>query len=144
MSKQGISFLLASYFHLKKPSVGKHPRLEGLSGLSAGLRTKSSPVQFPVRAHAWVVGQVSSRECARATNWCFSNTLMFLSLSPSLLLSLKINTYIKSLKKIKLKKKNTVASPSLCKRRDYLASLEEGAEQGFFFMSGSSFTSRSS
>ena len=31
-----------------------------LSGLSAGLRIKGSPVQFPVRAYAWVVGQVRS------------------------------------------------------------------------------------
>ena len=28
--------------------------------LSAGLRIKGSPVQFPVRAHAWVEGQVPS------------------------------------------------------------------------------------
>ena len=32
-----------------------------LSGLSAGLRTERSRVQFPVRAHAWVVGQVPSQ-----------------------------------------------------------------------------------
>ena len=31
-----------------------------LSGLSPGLRTKGSPVQFLARAHAWVVGQVRS------------------------------------------------------------------------------------
>ena len=31
-----------------------------LSGLSACLRTKGSPVQFPDRAHAWVAGQVPS------------------------------------------------------------------------------------
>ena len=31
-----------------------------LSGLSAGLQTKGSWVRFPVRAHAWVVGQVPS------------------------------------------------------------------------------------
>ena len=29
-----------------------------LSGLSACLRTKGSPVQFPDRAHAWVSGQI--------------------------------------------------------------------------------------
>ena len=34
------------------------PCLAWLSGLSADLRTKRSLVQFPVRAHAWVVGQV--------------------------------------------------------------------------------------
>ena len=36
----------------------KTPRLVWLSGLSAGLQTKGSPVRFLVRAHAWVVGQV--------------------------------------------------------------------------------------
>ena len=34
------------------------PWLVWLSGLSAGLRSKGSRVRFPVRAHAWVVGQV--------------------------------------------------------------------------------------
>ena len=34
------------------------PWLVWLSGLSAGLRTKGLLVQFPVRAHAWVAGQV--------------------------------------------------------------------------------------
>ena len=32
-----------------------------LSGLSAGLRTKGSLVQFPVRERVWVAGQVPSR-----------------------------------------------------------------------------------
>ena len=31
-----------------------------LSGLSANLQTKGSPVQSPVRAQAWVAGQVPS------------------------------------------------------------------------------------
>ena len=31
-----------------------------LGGLSATLRTEKSLVQFPVRAHAWVVGHVPS------------------------------------------------------------------------------------
>ena len=35
--------------------------LAWLSGLSADLRNKGPPVRFPVRAHAWVVGQVPSR-----------------------------------------------------------------------------------
>ena len=50
-----------------------------LSGLSAGLQTKGLPVRFPVRAHAWVVGQVPSRGHMRG-----NHTLMFLSLSFSL------------------------------------------------------------
>ena len=41
------------------------PWLVWLRVLSAGLRTKGSPVQFPVRAHAWVVGQVPSIGCVR-------------------------------------------------------------------------------
>ena len=45
------------------------------SGLSAGLLTKEAPVQFPVRAHDWVVGQVPSRGHERG-----NHTLMFLSL----------------------------------------------------------------
>ena len=57
-----------------------------LNGLRTGLQTKGSPVQFPVRAHAWVAGQVPSREHARN-----SHTLIFPSLSPCFLLSPKIN-----------------------------------------------------
>ena len=55
-----------------------------LSRLSASLRTKGSLVQFPVRAHACVVGQVrppvgAAREAT--THWCFSLFLLpFLSL----------------------------------------------------------------
>ena len=37
---------------------GLGPWLMWLSGLSAGLGTKRSLVQFPVRAHAWITGQV--------------------------------------------------------------------------------------
>ena len=50
------------------------PWLVWLSGLSASLRTKGLPVQFPVRAHAWVAGQVPSRGHVRG-----NHTLMFLS-----------------------------------------------------------------
>ena len=55
------------------------PWLVGLSGLSAGLQTKGLLVRSPVRAHAWVAGQVPSRGCSRG-----NHTLMFLSLSFSL------------------------------------------------------------
>ena len=44
-------------------------------------------VGFPVRAHAWVTGQVPRGDVWEATN----GTLMFLFLSPSLPLSLKVN-----------------------------------------------------
>ena len=65
------------------------PWLVWLSGLSAGLQTKGLPVRFPVRAHAWVAGQVPSRGRMRG-----NHTSMFLpSRSPSLPLSLKINKY---------------------------------------------------
>ena len=43
------------------------------------LGTRQSPVQFTVRAHAWVVGQVPHRGCTRG-----NHTLMFLSLFFSL------------------------------------------------------------
>ena len=61
---------------LEKASL---PWLMRLSGLSAGLWTRGSLVQFPVRAHAWVVNQVPI--------WGHTggnHTLMFLSLSFSL------------------------------------------------------------
>ena len=48
-----------------------------------GLQSKGSQVQFPVRAHAWVVGQVLSGGHVRG-----NHTLMFLSLSFSLSSSL--------------------------------------------------------
>ena len=53
-----------------------HIYLLWLSGLSAGLQTRGSRVRFPVRAHAWVVGQVPNGQCLRG-----NHTLMFLSLS---------------------------------------------------------------
>ena len=56
------------------------PWLVWLSGLTVGLQTKGSLVRFPVRAHAWVAGQVPSRGCMRG-----NHTLMFLSLSFSFL-----------------------------------------------------------
>ena len=62
------------------------PRLVWLSGLSAGLQTKRSLVWFPLRAYAWVAGQVPSRRHVRD-----NHTLMFLSLSFSLPCPLKIS-----------------------------------------------------
>ena len=46
-----------------------------LSGLSTGLKTERSLVQFLVRAHAWVVGQAPTRGCTRG-----NHTLMLLFL----------------------------------------------------------------
>ena len=45
-----------------------------ISGLSTNLRTKGSLVRFPVRARAWVMGQVPSRGYVRG-----NHTLMFFS-----------------------------------------------------------------
>ena len=49
------------------------PRLVWLSELSTGLQTKRSLIQFPVSAHAWVMGQVPSWGHVR------DNQLMYLS-----------------------------------------------------------------
>ena len=68
------------------------------SGLSTGLGSKGPPVQFPVRAHAWVSGQVPSRGCMRG-----NHTLLFLSLP--LPFPLSKSKLIKSLKVFFLKKK---------------------------------------
>ena len=50
-----------------------------LSKLSASLQTKGLLVRFPVKVHAWFVGQVPIRGHMRG-----NHTLMFLSLSFSL------------------------------------------------------------
>ena len=76
-----ISPALSSLFFLIKDTL--QPWLVCLSGWSASLWTKVSPVWFTVREHAWVAGQVPSSGHMRC-----NHTLMFLSLSPSLPLSL--------------------------------------------------------
>ena len=56
-----------------------------LSGLSTGLRTKGSLVQFPVRAHAWVAGQATSRGRRRGNHiWVFLSLAFSLPSTPSL------------------------------------------------------------
>ena len=50
------------------PDTHTWPWLLWLSGLSTSLQTEGSPVWFPVRAHAWVAGQVPSWGLARG-NW---------------------------------------------------------------------------
>ena len=59
------------------------PWLVWLSGLSVSLWTERLTVQFPVRAHAWVAGQVPSRgrTWEATTHWCFP---LFLPPLPSL------------------------------------------------------------
>ena len=52
------------------------PWLVWLSGLSASLQTKGSPVRFPVRTHTWVAGQAPSWGGVGG-----SYALVFLSLS---------------------------------------------------------------
>ena len=54
----------------------EEPWLVWLIALSSGLCTKGSLVRFPVRAHAWLAGQVLSGGHLRG-----NHTLMFLSLS---------------------------------------------------------------
>ena len=63
----------------KKPS---EPWLVWHSGLSAGLSLEGSLVQFPVRAHAWVEGQVPSRGRTRGNHTSMFLTLSFLLPSP--------------------------------------------------------------
>ena len=69
--------------------------------LSAGLQTKGLPVQFLVRAHAWVAGQVPCGGPARG------NQLMFLShIHVSLPLFLPPFTFLKINKIFKKKQTN--------------------------------------
>ena len=78
MRKRNLARLLSR--HLKVL-----PWLVWLSGLR-GLRTIGSPVQFPVRAHAWVADQVPSMGHSRG-----NHAWMFLFLSFSFPSPLKIN-----------------------------------------------------
>ena len=73
-----------------------------LSGLSAGLRTKGSLVRFPLRAHAWVVGQVSHSWVLRRQPHI--DVCLPLCLPP--FPSLKINK--QNFKKIKNEKHNSI------------------------------------
>ena len=73
------------------------PWLVWLSGLSASLQTKGLLVQFPVRAHAWIAGQVSGgRVYERQPHIDVS---LSPSLPPSLPIRLKINKIFKKTKK---------------------------------------------
>ena len=71
-------------------TCGTFTWLVWLSGLSAGLQTKGLLVRFPVRAHAWVAGQVPGRGHMRG-----NHTLLFLFLSFSFLSLLSKNKLIK-------------------------------------------------
>ena len=77
---QSLSYFILSEFekhsHLK---ISFLSWLVWLSGLTAGLWTKGSPVQFPTSARARVAGQVPSRGCVKG-----NHTSMFLSLPFSL------------------------------------------------------------
>ena len=78
-----------NYEHPIKPHV---PWLVWFRGLSAGLGTKRSLVHFPVRAHAWVAGQVPSWGRQRQPlDISLAQQCFFPPLSPSLPLSLNIN-----------------------------------------------------
>ena len=66
-----------------------------ISGLGIIPKTERSPVRFPVRAHARVVGQVPGWGHARGNQQMFLSHIVFLSLSACLSLSLKINKILK-------------------------------------------------
>ena len=73
------------------------PWLMCLSELSTIPQTERGLVWFPLRAHAWVAGQVPRvGETQKATNGCsLTHQCFSLSLSPSCPFSLKINTIFK-------------------------------------------------
>ena len=66
-----------------------------LSWLGVVPQSGRLPFRFPVRAQAWVVDWSWMGHMQEATNWCFSLMLMFLSISFSLSISLKINKFLK-------------------------------------------------
>ena len=74
-----------------------------LSGLSEGLITKRSPVRFPVRAHAWVAGQVPSRGHMRG-----NHMLMFLCLKKN---KKGTNCWHRQWYLVKWKKRDTILFP---------------------------------
>ena len=63
------------------------PWLVWLSGLSAGLQTKGSPVRFPVRVHAWVADQVPGSGLCEREPYTDISLPLFLSPFPSLKIS---------------------------------------------------------
>ena len=68
----GISVCTQDYFlTLSTEKAQKQPWLVWLSGLRPGMWTERLPVQFQVRAHAWVAGQVPS--------WGRGNRSMYIS-----------------------------------------------------------------
>ena len=58
--KHLINLLLENIYEIKLQIKNTKSWLVWLSGLSTDLQTKRSLVQFPVRAHAWVLGQIPS------------------------------------------------------------------------------------
>ena len=73
MRVAAVPTALPSFFSFKAQNTKKGP----------GWCAKRPPAQFPVRARAWVAGQVPSwgRMRGKATNQCISGTSMFLSFS---------------------------------------------------------------
>ena len=70
-----VSLSFSPFFSLK--SITKNLALAGVAQwIEHRLQTKGSLVWFPVRAHAWVVGQVPSRGRMRG-----NHILMLISLS---------------------------------------------------------------
>ena len=88
LNLQKIKFWLISslIYGTYNSKYKKLPWLVWLSRLSAGLQSKGSLVRFPVRAPAWVMGQVPSKADMRG-----NHTFMFLFLSFSFPSPLNIN-----------------------------------------------------
>ena len=86
-----------AHFTFNVRNTEMHPGCYGSVDWVPACEPKGWLIGFTVRAQAWVAGQVPSRGRTRG-----NHTLMFLSLSPSLPLSLKISKNLKI--KIKIKK----------------------------------------
>ena len=88
--------------------------------------TKGLPVQFPVREHAWVVGQVPSRGCARD-----NYTQIFPSLSFSLPFPPPKNTILKKKKNKSPKSYLNTQRMEHCKCPLAFAVAAEGTDRGW-------------
>ena len=78
-SKSSVSFKKSNWFKNSRTKLW----LLWLSGLSASLQTKGLPVQFPVRAHAWVAGRLGACE-RQPIDTCLAHKYFSPFLSPSL------------------------------------------------------------
>ena len=82
-AEKGLAIFLSLTTDWGCPKTFGAPWLVWFSGLSADLWTKGSPVRFPVRAHAWVVGQIPRWGRIKG-NHALMFFFLFLPLFPSL------------------------------------------------------------